>query len=190
MNRYEFPKWFQQQAVIQNEVQHILCPEWTIHDTEATKTAASFYRQMARETQEQHDDSMPNQLFNQALIAITGFAVTANHETALQVAQETNIINLATHPGMTAAIGMMVPELKQQAATILQRSPHWRRILKAADNPYREPSELLQLCKEAATKEDYRILDSAVRWAVAAVKIRRQTDAGQPDNSPTPDEGH
>ena len=174
MSTDEFPTWFQHQAAIQNEVQHILVPEWEIHDTQAAIAGAEHYRSMAHESRAEHNKDSPNQLFNQALIAITGFAVTGNQDTTLQVAQENNILELTPNPGTTAIIGMLVPELKNEAATMLKKSPQWRRLLKAADNPYRTTSELLQLCKDQSSKEDFRLLDSAVRWAVAAVHIRRE----------------
>ena len=91
MSINEFPTWFKHQAAIQNEVQHILIPEWDIHNTQAAAAGAEYYRGMAHETRADHNKDSPNQLLNQALIAITGFAVTGNQDTALQVAQENNI---------------------------------------------------------------------------------------------------
>ena len=184
MSTYKFPDWFQHQAAIQNEVQHILYPEWKNHDSQAANAGAQHYRSLAQETRQDQSKDSPNQLFNQALIAITGFAVTGNQETALQVAQENNILSLAPNPGSTAVIGMLVPELKGEATTTLQTAPQWRRLLKATDNPYRTPEELLQLCKTQASKEEFRLLDSAVQWAVAAVKARRESLSGQSQNNP------
>ena len=44
------------------------------------------------------------------MLAITGFAVTNHPMTAMQVTQETNLLELTNQPRTTTVIGMLIPE--------------------------------------------------------------------------------
>ena len=171
MTQPKFPVWFHEQSAIQHQVEHVLFPDaHKRHDPNAALQAAHFYKQMARDSMRHHGKSKPQQLISQAMLAITGFAVTNHPMTALQVAQETNLIELTDQPGIVAAIGMLIPELKEQSAERLKDEVEWQSILNFAGHT----DELLQLCRKEASRQRSSMLDSMLRWAVATIKARRQ----------------
>ena len=170
MTQPVFTTWFHEQAAIQHQVEHVLFPDvHKRHDPNAALQAANFYNQMARDFMRHHGKSKPQQLLTQALLAITGFAVTNHPMTALQVAQETNVLEITENPGTMVVIGMLIPELKKQSAERLEDNSEWQNIL----NFEGDTDELLKLCREKAFTERSSMLDSTLRWAVAAVKTRQ-----------------
>ena len=170
MTQPTFPVWFHEQSAIQHQVEHVLFPDvHKRHDPNAALQAAHFYNQMARDSMHHHEKSKPQQLLTQALLAITGFAVTNHPITALQVAKETNVLEITENPGTMVVIGMLIHELKTQSAERLEDNSEWQNIL----NFEGDTEELLKLCREKAVTERSSMLDITLRWAVAAVKTRQ-----------------
>ena len=165
------------QAAILNHIEHTLSPKTGLpHHGAATVTAANFYHLMANDTRSRPNEKDTQTAIRQAMLAVTGYAVTGNRITAQQVAKETELINMASTPGQVAITAMMVPELEEKAMELLDQEPGWRKMLQQAAQGA-DIDEIIATIHELASRREPPFTSTAGRWATAALNKRRTDQA-------------